>query len=388
MELETTSVTPDAAVDDTSVSDPAGTPASGDTAPVIDGNADDQPTGQPRDSRGRFSSYVEGTDEADPTEGADGNLSDATDSPDAQPAPDAQAATPPEPGEAEGTPFTIRHRGQEYGLANAVVDKDGNLRVGRESVEQLRSMLASAREYQTFGRQREQQTQRELRALQAQVQARHEGIERFAQLLEAGDELTAMEAFLDLRAKWPQVKYEFERARLEAENKALREGRDPRAGDGPELDDETTQHLQVVTATIDHHLAGIRKAVPEYAALTDADLAAIAPEVRRRAFVYMREATPDDQMLHGIPVGSPVCDLDLFSQVFASFAAPVLQTRNQQAAEARKRAAAEQARKVNADRTRQPASTPPAAPTTRVTTPPKKDDGKITKEEWNRIKGG
>lgn len=354
-------------------------PAPNDAGLADGDNPDASEAGQPRDEHGRFASR-QAADQGEDT--ADGNADETADAPDAQ-APNAAPASPTAT-EQPGTPFSITHRGTPYVLQGATLDAEGHLRVTREQVPRLQQMLASAREYETVGRQREQQFVQAIRERDARLEARHAGWSAIEQAIIAGDEVQAVTALLDLRQRWPQMQLEARQAELDAREAALN-------GEGQQqgAPDEMQALAQQVFHSTISHLSEMRKQVPEFAGLTDDDLKVILPEVVQSAYVYVREATPQDEMLHGIEAGSPMFDLARFARVARQAAAPLLQSKAQ-AEEKKRRAAAERAAsRMNAGKNGG-VNTPPPAPGTRINAAPAQGnpDGKITADDWRRMRGG
>lgn len=356
-------------------------PAPNDSGLADGDNPDESPAGQPRDAHGRFAPR-QATEQAegDTPNDAAGNADETADSPAAQ-APNAPAA--PTETEQTGTPFSITHRGTGYTLQGAVVDREGNLRVEAAQVPRIQQMLASAREYETVGRQREQQYVQAIRERDARLEARHEGWAAIERAIVAGDEVQAVEALLDLRARWPQMQLEQRQRELDAREAALR----GEAPNGAEPDEMQVLASQVFHSTV-QHLAAMRKQVPDFAGLTDADLQVILPEVIQGAYVYVREATPHDEMVHGVPAGEPMFDLERFARVVRQAAAPLFQAKQADAEKKRRAQAEAAARRANAGKTGGGNVAPPA-PGTRITAAPTGNgDGKIDKNEWRRMKGG
>lgn len=368
-------------------------------ASVDDGQAPPESAGQPRDASGRFAprageqqapdaggTPADGPDDAAP----DGNAPEPPDAPDAQagtapgahPAP--ATATAPEHPTAPPEPFAFQHRGDRYALEGAARLPDGAVRFDPAAVPRLTQLLTTAREFETFGRQREQQFTAEIRRLSEQTERKGQ----FEQALDAVFNIADDREFLDtvylLRQQLPALKAQTlqEERDAYAQRVAELEGRAPARRFPDDAAPDPQRFVAAIHGTITQKLDAATRVLPEFQGLPDADAQRLFDQVARRAGLFVREATAEDEMTYGTPRGTPVFDDDAFVAELRLVAQPVLHERRQQAAKAKAEAEAKAAAKRNALLATPPKL--PPNPTPGATTAPANRPKFETEEEYER----
>jgi hypothetical protein len=199
------------------------------------------------------------------------------------------------------------------------VKPDGSLVVPAMSRARIEQMLARGREHEVMGPQLVQQHQREVSTLRQQLEQRHVGVEAFGKLLEGNpDPETFLARALQFYEELPALREQMTRAEIEARDRRIAEleGRgvagqpgqpgQPDAGPPPE---QMAEAIRTGTGTL---LAQVADALPEFKGFTAQELAPYGPALLKRAGLYVRAATAEDEQLYGTPAGSPVLDADAF----------------------------------------------------------------------------
>jgi hypothetical protein len=126
------------------------------------------------------------------------------------------------------------------------------------------------------------------------------------------------------------------------------EGRSPAPNAGQASDGPDPQAIaQAVDDGIADALTLARQHLPEFKDFTDQELLAIGPQLRRRANLFYRQATADDEARWGVAAGTIVRDDDAFAAELRLLAGPTLQAKRAAAAKAQRDQAVAVAAKRN-----------------------------------------